>query len=437
MNSLRARLLAWLLPPLLLLLCGTGLLIWLLAWLPAAAAFDQLLFERAALLAACVEPGPDGPLLRLPSALAGVATEGGTYVVRTGSTVLAGDPSLPLPARGSTPVQEARWHGGPVRVAVLEREVGGQTVRVAFARSLGQRPALRSGLLPVLALAGVAAAGLVLAAAGGVLAPLARLRSSLAVRGPDPAALGEKDWPAEMRPLVQALDEQLARARAGAEAHQAFLANVAHQLRTPLAGLGVQLDWLLARHAQDPASRASLELMRSATERMARQSNQLLALARAEPSRAVSRRRDPLDLAELVGESVQVFVQAAAARGLDLGYELAPTRLQGDRFLLRDLVENLIDNALRYTPSGGQVTVRCAPAADGGAVFVVDDSGPGIAPAEREHVFLRHVRLERNAPGSGLGLAIVRESARAHGAAVTIETSPAGGARFCVRFPPV
>jgi two-component system sensor histidine kinase TctE len=174
--------------------------------------------------------------------------------------------------------------------------------------------------------------------------------------------------------------------------------------------------------------------MAQANERMIRQTNQLLALARAEPGRAIKARFAPLDLADVVAESVQVFVNQAQARRIDLGFELAPARVSGERFMLRDLVDNLVDNALRYTPEGGSVTVRTR-AHTGTATLEVEDSGPGIPAAQRASVFQRHVRLDQQTSGSGLGLAIVRDISQVHRASATVADARVhGGALFAVTF---
>ena len=209
---------------------------------------------------------------------------------------------------------------------------------------------------------------------------------------------------------------------------------MAHQLRTPLAGLKTQLEWLGARHAE-PETAQSVRLMQAATERMIRQTNQLLSLARAEPHHFEKARLEPLALEALVGEAIQLFVEQAARKGIDLGFELQPAPVTGDRFLLRDLIDNLIDNALRYTPAGGTVTVRCGVTEE--RVFLaVEDNGPGIPAARRTDIFSRYVRLDDKSHGSGLGLAIVRDIARVHGAALTVGEGIAGrGAVFEVHFP--
>ena len=282
----------------------------------------------------------------------------------------------------------------------------------------------------------LALVGLVWFSVGNGLSPLARLRARLDARGSaDLAPLDDAGMPRELLPVVGAFNALLGRIDAGARAQDEFRANVAHQLRTPLAGLRLQLEWLAARHAGDPETRRSLDLMLGANERMIRQTNQLLSLERAEPNRFARARLAPLDLSDLVAESIQAFVEQAASRDIDLGFELAPARVQGDRFLLRDLVDNLVDNALRYTPRGGRVTVGCAALAGGGSMLRIEDNGPGIPLYQREKVFERFVRLDEGTHGSGLGLAIVRDIASLHGAELTLSDAQGGGAVFTVAFP--
>ncbi|MEJ7807379.1 MAG: HAMP domain-containing sensor histidine kinase, partial [Telluria sp.] len=267
------------------------------------------------------------------------------------------------------------------------------------------------------------------------LQPLARMRANLNRReAGDLAPIDGGEVPYELVPVVGAFNELLGKVQAGASAQHDFLADVAHQLRTPLAGIKLQLEWLGARHAQDPETIHSVHLMLLSNERMIRQTNQLLALARAEPSHFEKTRLEPVDLAQLIEQVVQYFVDEAGKKQIDIGFDLLPTPVAGDGFLLRDLIDNLVDNAVRYTPRHGTVTVRCYP--DGAhGVLEVEDSGPGIAPHQRAMVFERFVRLDETSAGSGLGLAIVRDIALAHGATVAIGSGAQGaGMLVAVRF---
>jgi two-component system sensor histidine kinase TctE len=305
-----------------------------------------------------------------------------------------------------------------------------------------QRDQIRQATLRALVLLEVvltaASVGLVWFSVSSALRPLNRLRSGLNARdGDDLAPIAAVDIPYELEPVVSAFNGLLDKVGEGARARQEFLADVAHQLRTPLAGLKTQLEWLGARHAE-PDTAHSVKLMLSATERMARKVNQLLALARAEPSHFEKTRLEPLGLDGLVEAAIQSFVDQASLKAIDIGFDLQPTPITGDRFLLRDLIDNLIDNAIRYTPAHGAVTVSCRPAGKEGegGLLAIEDNGPGIPPARREQVFSRYVRLDDKTQGSGLGLAIVRDIAAVHGARLVIGDAAGGrGALFSVHFP--
>ncbi|WP_307723556.1 sensor histidine kinase [Massilia sp. Mn16-1_5] len=432
--SIRLRLLKWLVGPILVVNLGAAALTYLLAWTPAQLAFDEGLRQDAAALAARVRSGGAGALQTVASDKG--AGEASWAALHDGAgRLLAGTPQLSAPRR--TGLLDARLDGEPVRVAVAE---AGEGMRVSLARTTRARQGVQAAIVRSLVLLEVlfslALVGLVWFSVGNGLSPLARLRARLDARGSaDLAPLDDAGMPRELLPVVGAFNALLGRIDAGARAQDEFRANVAHQLRTPLAGLRLQLEWLAARHAGDPETRRSLDLMLGANERMIRQTNQLLSLERAEPNRFARARLAPLDLSDLVAESIQAFVEQAASRDIDLGFELAPARVQGDRFLLRDLVDNLVDNALRYTPRGGRVTVGCAALAGGGSMLRIEDNGPGIPLYQREKVFERFVRLDEGTHGSGLGLAIVRDIASLHGAELTLSDAQGGGAVFTVAFP--
>ncbi len=445
MGSIRLRLLKWLVLPILVFNLLAASLTYLLAWTPAQLAFDQGLLDAATGLATRVRVDGGRVEVDAPASagrlLGAGAPDASWFVVRLkGGRVLAGDPGFPqLGAAGL--VRDAHIAGQPVRAATVLVASPQGPVEVGVARTLVQRQQVRAAILRALVLLEVlfslALVGLVWFSVGNGLAPLARLRARLDARGSgDLAPLDDAGMPRELAPLVSAFNALLERIAAGSRAQDDFRANVAHQLRTPLAGLRLQLEWLAGRHRSDPESLKVVELLLAANERMIRQANQLLSLERAGPDRLARARLAPLDLADIVAEAVQPFVEQAARKDIDLGFELAPCPLAGDRHMLRDLVDNLVDNALRYTPEGGIVTVRCGATLEG-AQFVVEDSGPGIAPEKRARVFQRFVRLDEHSSGSGLGLAIVRDIAALHGGAVLLESGPDGrGARFTVRFPP-
>lgn len=427
MASIRVRLLRWLIGPILLVNLAGGALVYALAWLPAQQAFDQGLLDTAHALAASPPRG-----WRAPHGDDGEAVY--VAVRDPAGALLAGDGDLPRVATYGQAV-DALVRGEPVRLTQLRTP---QNATVTVAKTLRQRGQIQAAIVRALvlleAVLTLASAALVWYAVTRGLRPLGHLRAALRARAADDVApLAMDDVPAELEPVVRAVNGLLEQSAQNARARQDFLANMAHQLRTPLAGLQAQLD-VLARSRAGTDDAATLALMRAATGRMTRQVGQLLALARAEPGQPGRRREENVALDALLGETVQQFVEQAARKDIDLGFELAPAIVQGDRFQLRDLADNLIDNALRYTPAGGRVTVSCG--ADGGGAFlIVEDNGPGIPPALRTAVFSRFVRLDEHSAGTGIGLAIVREIAAAHGARVDVDAgADEHGARFIVRF---
>ncbi len=444
-DSIRLRLLKWLIAPVLLLNLAGVALSYALAWIPAQIAFDQSLGDAAAMLGARIGEREGRLVVDLPPAaeraLRADELDKVYFSVRDSQgRLVAGDQALPvLPARAGAPAVDGMVAGEAVRMVALPVMVGQQQGIVVVAKTLrkrGQaRAAIMRAMLPLAAVFTLASVGLVWFSVTNGLSPLNRVRAGIQARGADDLApIAAADVPLELAPVVQAFNGLLERVREGAQAQQDFLANVAHQLRTPLAGMRTQIE-LLAAQERTPASASSLAMMQAATERMIRQVNQLLALARAEPGPLRKTRMERMALDQLLEESIQHFVEQALRKDIDLGFDLQPTMVTGDRFLLRDLVDNLVDNAIRYTPPQGTVTVSCFPHL-GGGMLTVEDSGPGIPPAKREAVFQRFQRLDEKTTGSGIGLAIVRDIATAHGASVAIDTAASGqGALFSVYFP--
>jgi two-component system sensor histidine kinase TctE len=295
---------------------------------------------------------------------------------------------------------------GTVQILVAERV----TVRRDFAGQIILRM-----VLPQAVLIFAAALAVWYGIARG-LAPLAHLRREIEQRSHrDLSALPEEQAPQEVRPLIRAMNDLLQRLGAAIAAQQRFIADAAHQLRTPLAGLQTQTE-LALRQSQNGGVDESLQQLRIATEQTTRLVNQLLSLARAEPGAQRSFAMEPLELDRLVREATTEW---------------------GNDFLLREMLNNLLDNAIRYTQPGGQVTV-CVTAREGRVVLSVEDNGPGIAESERERVFERFYRvLGSGVEGCGLGLAIVREIAQSHGAEVKLRPGPAGaGTVVWIVFPP-
>jgi two-component system sensor histidine kinase TctE len=268
------------------------------------------------------------------------------------------------------------------------------------------------------------------------LRPMKRLRQEIAARSPqDLRAIDETSVPRELAPAVITLNRLFATLRASVQSQQQFIANTAHQLRTPLTGLQAQLDLLTSEAAAAPVKNRLLTLQEGIRQ-LAHSANQLLTLARADPTvnMAAKNQRVPLD--SLAGEVAAKFFDRALQANIDLGVDTAPAGLRADPTLIDDLLSNLVDNALKYTPSGGTVTISTG-SKNQRSYLAVEDSGPGIPEADRQRVLQRFYRLP-NSPGhgSGLGLAIVDEIARLYDGRLTIGAGSNGaGTRVMVEFP--
>ena len=341
---------------------------------------------------------------------------------------------------------------GLPRTAVLgfsDVDFGGRRWRVFSTTSRGrviqvaQPLSVREGLATAAAWRGVApllvAAPLVALAVwwlvGVSLAPLGRLVAAVRTRDAESMTpLPLAGLPAELAPLGSALNALLQRLRAAFDAQRAFVGDAAHELRSPLTALKLQVD--LVRRAPDEAARArALQDLAQGTERMQRLVEQLLVLARAEPGGADSSMQ-PVDVVEPVRQATADTVALAAAGGVELELDAPPQQQAlADAAALRILARNLIDNAVRHAGRGGRVLVQVA-GGDDGVTLRVDDTGPGIPAAERERVFDRFFRRSgEESVGSGLGLAIVRAIAERHGAVVRLGDSPLGGLRAEVALP--
>ncbi|HET9598536.1 MAG TPA: ATP-binding protein [Anaeromyxobacteraceae bacterium] len=322
---------------------------------------------------------------------------------------------------------------------VYAAELSGFVVQVAQPLRVRQRLAVAAAtrtltpvvlILPLLAL-------LVWRTVGRALLPLDRLAAAVAARNPGTLEpIPEGATPAEALPLVRSLNDLLRRLEAALSAQRAFVADAAHELRTPLAALHLQVQ--LVERAPDPAERAAaLADLRAGLDRTTHVVQQLLTLARAEPDAAARLAGEPVALDELVAQAVADHAVLAEARAVDLGASAAEPGavVRGDAAALRTLVGNLLDNALRHTPGGGRVDVSAGLAA-GAPFLAVEDTGPGIPPAERERVFDRFYRRgDGPAGGAGLGLAIVKAIADRHGASVSLGEAPGGGLSVRVAFP--
>ena len=259
------------------------------------------------------------------------------------------------------------------------------------------------------------------------IAPLNQLQRLIRRRRPtDLSPISVSNVPEEVRPLIIAFNEMMARLEENLQAQQRFIADAAHQMRTPLTGLRMQSD--LALMETDPAQiHRSLQHISQSAERASHLINQLLSLARAEASYEKIYAVERVDLEALLRAMLTDFVPRARQKAIDFGLETTgvPLVIDGNPVLLAELLKNLIDNALKYTPEGGRVTVRTL--ATEKAIVEVEDTGIGVPEADRERVFERFYRvLGSSESGSGLGLPIVREIAELHRAHVSLNPNPAG-----------
>jgi two-component system sensor histidine kinase TctE len=357
------------------------------------------------------------------------------YYLITGPSgeFIAGHKNLPPPPEPdveSVSYYDAEYLGKPVRVAALYLPLEGDrnkglvliqtaesmTGRIDFARQIMLRMSLPQIVLVLLV------AFALWYSVSRALKPLTRLRNEIAHRSHrDLRPISEEEAPSEVRPLIHAMNELLERLSRVMAAQQRFIADAAHQLRTPLAGIKTQTE-LALRQAQSDEARKTLRQLHTATEQGTRVVNQLLALARAEPDAERARAADRLDLAKLARDATTEWVPRALERDIDLGFDspAAGVPIRGDAFLLKEMLNNVLDNAIRYTQPGGQVTVRVTPDTTS-VVLSVEDNGPGISAPDRERVLERFYRvLGTGAEGCGLGLAIVREIAQTHGGDVAL-----------------
>jgi two-component system sensor histidine kinase TctE len=267
------------------------------------------------------------------------------------------------------------------------------------------------------------------------LRPIKKLREEIGRRSAlDLRPIDESFVPREIAPVVVTLNRLFEMLRTSVQSQRQFIANTAHQLRTPITGMQAQLELLAAEPAAAPIKHR-LATLQEAIRRLSHSANQLLSLARADPTVNIAAKNERVALDAIVGEVVAKFFDRALAAEIDLGAEVQPASMMADSSLLDDLLSNLVDNALKYTPPGGTVTVS-AGQRHGKTFIAVEDSGRGIPPSERQHVRQRFYRLpDSPGHGSGLGLAIVEEIARLYEGTLTIDAGPNGnGTRVSVEF---
>ena len=467
-RSLFGEILDWMLTPLLLLWPVSLALTWLVAQSIAGKPFDRALEYNVQALTQLVTVRNQRPVFNLPKPARELLRADDADIVYyqvlgTSGEVLGGEKDFPAPREEERPV--------PGEVRLRDDEMRGIDVRIAYTwvkldlpdaapalvqvaetrekRSVLATEIIKGVMLPQFVILPLAVLLVWLALVRGIK-PLSQLEERIRARKPDDLSpLDDKAVPLEVAPLVSSINDLLTRLKDSIATQKRFLADAAHQLKTPLAGLRMQADLAQREGFNAEELKQSLKQIGRSSIRATHTVNQLLALARAESSGKQTVGRQPCDLAQLTMEVVQDSVPRGLDKRLDLGYDgarpgAAGVLLPGNPTLLKEMIRNLVDNAMNYTPSSAQapgvITARVLADTFGGVlVLQVEDSGPGIPEAERELVFQPFYRaLGTNVDGSGLGLAIVTEIAHQHNATVRLEEARPGhtppGTRATVRF---
>jgi len=434
-GSLRGRLLKGLLPPAVFILLASALVPFFLIMRPAEDAFDRALGDGAYAIETMIRSTPSDKIEIDKQAEKAIRADSvdSIYFALVGplGKLIAGDAFLlskQRPVDAPNPwVYDDAHAGEKIRVFVLRDACGNDQCEIRVAETLRARHALiqnalLAGVLPQLVL-GSFALLFVFIAVKRALIPFQTFASRL-------SKLGNNNWEPidpeevveEVRPLVSALNRAASELNSAVDSQQRFLSTAAHQLRTPLAGLKAGAD--LARLTKNPAQLdAQLEKVSASADRVARLATQLLALARAEPQLQHPEESRACDLRTLTSDLMDDYLRLAGDKKIDLGFELSSAPLVGHPLLLRELMANLLDNAIRYTPAGGSVTLRTGLSYGpvDAAWLEVEDNGPGISIELRELATVRFARLPGvSEAGSGLGLAIVKEIVEAHEALMTM-----------------
>ncbi len=475
-HSLFGEILDWMLTPLLLLWPVSLVLTWLVAQGIATKPFDRALAYNAQALAQLVTVQNNRAQFSLPQPAREILRADDSdlvyyQVLGLKGEFISGENDVPPPPEEDKPepgvvkLRDDSMRGLDVRIAYVYVDNPASSpanseptkqILVQVAETLEKRSTLateivKGVMLPQFVIFPLTVFLVWLALVRGIK-PLSELEDRIRARKSDDLSpIDETTVPLEVMPLVSSVNDLLTRQKQSIAAQKRFLADAAHQLKTPLAGLRMQADLALREGAHEADLKLSLKQVSRSSIRATHTVNQLLALARAEASGQTVAMQD-CDLVALVVDVVQDCLPRAMEKRIDLGYEglqhsalnAKQAMVHGNPTLIKEMVRNLIDNALNYThPSDehpGVVTARVLADPFGGVVVLqVEDNGPGIAPAERELVLQPFYRpLGQEADGSGLGLAIVAEIAKQHGVRMDIEDTVsravAPGARFTLRF---
>ena len=466
-RSLFGEILDWMLTPLLLLWPVSLVLTWLVAQGIAGKPFDRALEYNVSALAQLVTLQSGRMVFNLPQPARELLRADDTdtiyyQVLGLRGEFVSGERDLPLPPEGEPALpgdvrlRDDTLKGSDIKVAytwVKPDPANSHLVLVQVAETLEKRSVLateiiKGVMLPQFVILPLAVFLIWLALAQAIK-PLHQLEERIRARRPDDMSpLDIEEVPLEIAPMAASVNDLLMRLKDSITTQKRFLADAAHQLKTPLAGLRMQADLAQREGASADELKHSLRQIGRSSIRATHTVNQLLALARAEGS-GTAMARQPCDLVALTTDVIQDCLPRALDKHIDLGFE-GPSAgspglgVEGNPTLLKEMVRNLIDNAIAYTPSSlaspGMVTVRvCAGDSQRALTLQVEDTGPGIAEAEKDLVFQPFYRaLGNEADGSGLGLSIVAQIASHHHAQVILEPARPGqaapGARFIVVF---
>ncbi|MBP0597800.1 sensor histidine kinase [Herbaspirillum sp. LeCh32-8] len=456
-DSLRLRLLLWLLIPMTVYVGLSASDAYDNAVSSATLIQDRALVASARMMAGQVAWQDGAPVVSIPPAalemFASPAQDAVYYqVLMDDNTLLAGRPDFPAepdfaaihPAYNTTD-----FDGRPLRVVSYIRALYDEGTLRMVAVSVGQtmqghqqmiselwQPSLRRQLVLLLLAVALVVLGLTIE-----LRPILSVKDELAARDPNsltPLRAGQLQ--VELRPIVEAINQYIQRLNAQVTVQKRFVADAAHQLRTPLTVIDSQIQF--ARQLDDPARLPQvLAALHEGSRNMTDLTNKLLQLSQAEASNSSAFPRGPVDLVAVAATVLEELAGLALKKRIDLGMEteLDSALVNGNEAQLAGMLMNLIDNALRYTPEGGKVTVGLAREVGEPAHYVasISDNGPGIPAEVRERVFERFYRnAAPDQPGSGLGLAIVREIVQASQGTITLDTPEDGsGLVATVRLP--
>lgn len=445
-SSLKRQLLLWLLVPLLIIMPIAAAIQYGLVLIPAKQEMDQQLGDYAIAVARILKVEGDHVHFDMtPQTERLLRTDQVDMefflVVGPDGKIMAGDSGLNTfeedISAGQSRYVDRKVNGRSIRMLIYGVACGKNTCQVRIAETLVKRnrlqiQALIATLLSIIAL-GLTTAGVVLVAVRHGLRPLQDISTQLATQSLDNLRpLDVPKVPSEVQPLVTALNQIFNRLNEASKAQKSFLADAAHQLRTPLSALQTESELVLLEPHPE-ALHPTLERLNRSANRASKLANQLLTIARADPSVQIKADFTPVNLKEIGSWAANEWSHQAIVAGVDLGFELESASVNGQVVLLQEMLSNLIHNSIEYAGKGSQVTVRTFTSGQT-SILEVEDDGPGILEEDKEKILQRFVR-GRNAKGSGsgLGLAIVDEIARIHSARVNLVT-PVSGKGLVVRI---